>query len=325
MRTDNNSSRIFSAALLCLLVAAAAGCGGNGAWNAEGAGGGLERPLFEVRSEELNRRGVEAFRRGALDSARRLFAASLRVNRSADNRPGEVLDLINLGRVHIAMGGFDEAYAALDDAARLARAVGDRRLAGETHATIAKAGFMSGDYERALENIDESLKIDEDLGYKDIGAKLNLKALVLIEKGRPLVAMALLERSVKLSERNGDRATEANSLRAMAVLESGAGRPTSALGLFEAAYEIDAASGDTMKVAYGLERMAEIHYAAGRLEEAAFLLERSYKVNLSGGFSERAAADLAGLIKTCAEMGDGESAARWSETREEVLKETGSR
>lgn len=308
----DNIRRLFAAALLCLLVAVISGCAAGGA--------APEMPVFEIRSGELNRRGVDAFRRGELERAERMFAASLAVNRSVDNRRGEALDLINLGRVYTAMGRFKEADSVLGDAAALAGALDDGGLAGEVHATLAKAAFLSGNLEKALQHIEESLKTDGALGYKGEGGRLTLKALILIETGRPGEASGPLARSLDLARSDGDRAGEANALRAMALVEAAAGRTTPAIELFEAAYEIDAASGSTGKVAYGLERMAGLHRRAGRPGKAAFLLERAYRVNLSGGFSERAAEDLSTLIETCTEMGDGAGAARWSEVRDRIRK-----
>lgn len=312
MKTLSRLLALMVVPLLFLLPYVFDGCASSGPVD--------EMSFYEMRSSEAVRRGLKAFERGDLKIAETMFLKSLKINRSVDNRTGEAFDLVNLGRVYTAMGRFDEAILFLREALALSNSLNDRRIVSETYATLSKASFMAGDIQNTLKYIEESLKIDSSLGYKDVGPKLNLKALALMEKGRLDEAGLLLQKALRLNKGSGRKVEMANTLRALAELSAGKGEHTKAIEFLNSAYEIDRASGDTTKIAFDLEKMAELHYKDGRLTEAVFLLDRSYKVNLSGGNTARAVADLNNLIKAYTEMGEVEKAEHYSAIREGIIE-----
>lgn len=301
-----------AAAITLLFVLIITGCAArdtapDGPWQAE-------------RVAEANRRGVEAYNEGRYSRAEGMFLISIRATRSMDDRAGEARALVNLARVYAATGRVEDAGASLDGAITLARAEGMERTLSEALATRAKADFIAGDLDAALKELEESLKIDGRLGYKNVGSKLNLKSLVLIEQGRVEEAAETLDKALGRNRSSGDRSEEANTLRAMAEVRVAQHDTDGALELLEKAHGIDKALGDTVKVAWGLERMAGIHAGEGRYAEAAFLLERSYRVNLAGGYPARALADLDNLIRAYSEMGEADRAEELASVREDIVE-----
>jgi tetratricopeptide (TPR) repeat protein len=317
MTERRTTGRVASAVFIILAVVLAGGAGGCGG----------KRPPVGVAALEVqkaataNSRGVRAYNSGRYERAAGLFAESLRINRSLDNRGPEVMDLINLGRTHASMGELATASGYLEEAATLAEATADRRLLSEVHATYARVEYMAGEHARSLAHLDRSLGIDLDTGYEDIGGKLNLKGILLMASGEPDAAKEALERALTLNDEHGHRSESANSLRALATLAASAGELTDARERLDLAYAIDREEGNPGRIAVDLEQKAAVELKAERPGEAVFLLERSYQVNLSAGLTARAIKNLELIISTLDAMGSREASDRYTTRKEALIKE----
>ncbi len=304
---------IVAAFAALVLVSAPTGCGGKRA-----PMGPADTMI--ARAATINSRGVRAYSSGRYERAAGLFAESLAINRSLDNRAGEVIDLVNLARTYASMDDIPSARGYLDEAGELAGRIGDTRIVSAVSATYARVEHMAGDREAALKRLERSLELDSEAGVRDIGGKLNLKGALLKDGGDPEGARAVLKRARKLNAEFGHRTEEANSLRELAAMELEAGRLDEAKALLSGAYEIDRAEANPARIAADLERMAGVELAAGNTREAVFLLERSVQVNLSAGLGDRALATMDRVISLLEDSGDTEAAKRYTSRKDTIVK-----
>ncbi len=194
------------------------------------------------QADEAAVQAGDAFRRGDFGRAKGVFHQALRLYRGADDRAGELMTLINLGRTHTAAGELEEAKTALDDALVLAARLDDAGKAAEINATLSKAYYLSGSHALALEYIEKSLAMP---GVNDSqkGERLNLKGISLMAAGRNAEAREAIVEALKLNESSGAIQEAANSRRALASIMMGEGDWGASFRLFSEAYETDRAAG----------------------------------------------------------------------------------
>lgn len=249
-----------------------------------------ERSFMESKAAEAGRRAVSAYEAGDYRKSLSYSMESLRINRSIDNRPGELLDLINIGRILISAGDYERARLYISDAVRLALSSGDSGRLSEAYATQAKADLLSGSVSSAIDSIEEALSIDEKLG-RISGERLNIKGMIYLREEMLPEASEAFEEALKANRSDGNGIETANSIRALAKIRWKERKGREALILYRDAYEIDKGGGDSGKIALDLLGMADIYFGDNDFKEAAFLYERSYIVSLNAG-------DRAGALKS---------------------------
>ncbi|MBI5453177.1 MAG: tetratricopeptide repeat protein [Deltaproteobacteria bacterium] len=260
------------------------------------------------RSVQERMRGVAEYGEGNYQRALERFTEALRIDRATDDRKSEALDLVDIGRVYIAVNDAKSARGFLAEAVRLSKAEGHAEVLSEAYATLAKAELMEGDNPSALRYIDESIATDASLSKKEPGGKLNLKAAVFLSDNRVAEAVSVFERALSINEAVNDEAEAANSLRGLGDAALASGGFDNAFKYYEAAYEKDKRLGLSGRIARDLSSMAEAQLGLGRKDEALYLLERSYHVGLSGKDTSLAARSLERMISVFESAGNIEKA-----------------
>ena len=283
---------ICAATVLTVMALTASGCGGGSK--------GLPPKHFESEPARLAAAASKAVGEGDYERAASFFARSLKVNRSVDNRQGELEDSINLGRVLIVLARYNEAKGFIDNAEVLAMKLGrnfgdDRRLA-EVVATRAKLLRAEGDLGRALVLIDKAVSMALDKGGT-LGGKLNLKADILTAMGRTDDAVLVLGEAVARSKKENSPVELANALRAKAAL-------TGSVELFSEALDIDKRLGLTLKIGADLEGLGKLYLSGGEVDDGIFHLDRACKVYQSKGFKKEALECLGLLLELYEGAGD---------------------
>ncbi len=276
-----------------------------------------KRPVLEEKAADASIRGAEAFEMRDYMGALYRFENALQLNRSIDNRPGELVDLINIARVYVALGDYKSAEDRIEKAIMLAVQMDDRKKLSEARATLAKARWLAGDSGAALKEIEDALSIDAKNGVRS-GARMNLKALILIDAGRADDAAGVLSAALSVSKAENNIAETANSYRALARVNEIGKKWNDALALYSSAYAIDKTAGDPVKIAAGLMGMGEASLALKRLTDAVFFFERAYTVSANAGLAAKTALSLDKLILAYKEMGNAEKAAFYSRVREAI-------
>lgn len=306
--------RLFLFPLFLSVLAALSGCSGGAAVARS------ERSFMEAKAIEAARKSEAAFNAGDLNKALAYSAESLRINRSMDNRKGELMGLINTGRLLVNIGDYERARVYLRDAVNLALSQNDRESLSEAYATEAKADLLSGSISSAMDNIEEALSIDGSLG-RPSGEKMNLKGMILLREEMLKEAASTFEEALKANRSEGNTLEAANSMRALGDIKKRERRASEALDLYRGAYEIDKDAGDSGKIALDLLSMADIYFEKGDFKESAFLYERSYVVSLNAGDRRRAIKSLDRVIESYRALGDEPRALYYKRMREGVTGE----
>lgn len=277
------------------------------------------------RSVQERMRGVAEYGEGDYHRALGRFTEALRIDRASDDRKSEALDLVDIGRVYIAVNDSVSARMALSEAVKLASAEGYREPLSEAYATLAKADLMEGDSGAALLHIDEALKAGAALDGKGSGGKLNLKAAVFLSDNRVGEAISVFEKALSVNETAGDDGEAANSLRGLGDAAFASGDHALSLKYYEAAYAKDKRLGLSGRIARDLSGMAEAQLRLGRKDDALYLLERSYYVSLGGKDMSLASRSLERMISVYESAGDIEKARGLKALREglETERNTG--
>lgn len=276
-----------------------------------------EGPYLLKMAAKAGVKGGEAYARGDFKEALDRFKIALKIDRSVDNRSAELMDLINIGRVLIVLGDYGGAEAYLNDAVSVAAQTNDAPKLSAALSTLAKAAYMSGRVEAALEYLERALSVGAGPRV-ETGAILNLKGLIYLDAGRAEEAAVIFKKALALNRKRKDDLEIANSYRGLAEISRINGHPGTALERYRAAYEIDRSLGDPGKIALDLDSMASLHLEQGRLEEAAFLFERSYSVNMNSGRTAGALANLESVISVYQELGEERKALRYIEIRTNI-------
>lgn len=300
--------------LVCIIVLSQ-GCAGKAKSNSE---------FIRTKAAEVNVAGVGAFKKGEYSKAREKFLEALRIDRSIGNRPSELLDLINIGRASTQMGDYPASASYLNEAIRLGVSIRDDKNLSEAYATLAQANYLSGDSGSAFDNIEESLGIDERLGYKS-GAKLNLKALIYIDSGRRAEAGEVLKKALQINKDDNNLLETANSCRAMARLKRDENKTSEAMDLYRLAYDMDKTNGESKKIASDLEGMGELTLKEGRAKEAIALFERSYIVSLNSNMPSQAVSAIDRIIDTYRSLGDEDKAHFYMNIKNGIVTNAGIR
>lgn len=306
MKSILNRSAVFLAAAFI----AFAGCSGPAP---------KKEPAFASKASQAGRAGFESIEEGDYNKALSSFKEALTLNRSVDNRLGEVKDLINIGRVYILLNDPGSAREYLSQAVRLGGALGDKKYLSEAYASLAKAEGLAGELESALVDIERSIEMEAP--GLTTGAKLNIKADILLEGKRAGEAAEVLKKAVALNK--GDDAELATSLRLMAETNGLDGKTEEAFRLFEEAYRLDSAIGRPIHITEDLFGMAALRLSDGKYDEAGFLFERAYAVSSSAGLVDEALATIDKIIYTYNKSGNPGKAEPFVKTREGLLSGNG--
>lgn len=275
--------------------------------------------VAQARGGDMRMAGLTAYSAGDYARAQTFFLESLRLDRSIDNRQAELVDLVNLARLSIAAGNYAGVRTWLADAVSLATAIGDENGLLEAYATLARVDYLSGSPDSALKHIDAALAIDTAHGVRN-GARLNLRAQILVAAGDYEKAAPILKEALRLNLDAGDELETANSYRVFAEAGLAQGKDDMALEYYKKAYEAGREAGNSARLARDLLAISALEIRTGRRADAQFTLNRLYAVASASGMIEEASAALDRLIFINEAAGDAEQAAFYRNMLAELLK-----
>ncbi|OGQ57984.1 MAG: hypothetical protein A3J24_00080 [Deltaproteobacteria bacterium RIFCSPLOWO2_02_FULL_53_8] len=278
-----------------------------------------EASPLQVKGSEMRAAGVVAYGSGDYARAQTLLVEALRLDRSVDNRKGELIDLINLARLSLVMDDGAGAQAWLADAISLATVAKDDAGLSQVYATLARADYISGRPDDELKHIGAALAIDASTGVKS-GANLNLKAEALIASGMYEQASAVLKDALKINLDAGDVLETSNTYRAMAEAGLAQGSDAAALDYYKKAYEVSRESGNSARLVRDLTAISAIEIKTGRNVEALFSLKRLYAVASASGMMKEAAYALDRLVSLNEAAGSAEQADFYRNLKADLLQ-----
>jgi tetratricopeptide (TPR) repeat protein len=271
-----------------------------------GCGGGktVELPKAQREAVVLHQTANEAVEEGKYKVALKIMEDALILHRSIDDRTGEVIDLINIGRIFLGIGQYEEAEDRFNRALKIAISDKNDIMLSETYASIGKLNNLRGNYKQAIAALEKAIDIDRKIGHSMLGSRLNLIGIAFGKEGRYDEARGVLRKALKKNQENGLEMEVANSYRNFGDLFFEEKRYQGAKRYFIKALEIDKKRGDSRKIGADLKTLAEIEIIESNFKDAIPLLERAYKVHLNAGMPGLALENLDSLIATYKNLGD---------------------
>jgi tetratricopeptide (TPR) repeat protein len=148
--------------------------------------------------------------------------------------------------------------------------------------TLGNIGIVhadKGEYDKALEYYDKSLKIEEELGDKrGMGDTLNNIGIVHLNKGEYDTALEYYDKSLKIQEERGDKDGMGYSLNNIGLVHSEKGDYDKALDYYNRSLAIAEEIGDKNGMGYSLNIIGLVHYYRADYNKAAEYLEKSLNI-----------------------------------------------
>ncbi len=153
-------------------------------------------------------------------------------------------------------------------------------LTGQGYNQLGIIGVSVGDYGRALGYLEQSLKIQQEIGDRSgEGATLNNLATLAHSQGDYGRALGYLEQSLKIQQEIGDRSGEGTTLNNLSQIYDAQGDYSRALGYLEQSLKIRQEIGDRKGLATTLTNMGAIFIEQAQdYERAVPLLMNAYQI-----------------------------------------------
>ena len=185
----------------------------------------------------------------------------------------------------------------------------DLGIRGEALGQMGKQYHHIGDYESALDFLNRSLKICQDIGEREgEGTTLNNISLIYSARGDYESALDFLSRSLKIRQDIGDKSGEGTTLNNISLIYSARGDYESALDFLYRSLKIWQDIGDKSGEGTTLNNISQIYHARGDYESALDFLHRSLKIRQDIGDKSGEGTTLNNISQIYHARGDYESA-----------------
>lgn len=186
----------------------------------------IERELGNKAGEaiDLNKIGLVHFSLGDYPKALDFYFQAMKVNESADRKNGIAANLSNIGNVYMDEKDYPKALSYLFKALKLNQELNRKVGIAVNNGNIGLVYKSLGDHPKALTYFETALKLNEELDRKT-GIAENLNNIGLIYKFKAdssdnttvrnlnySTALEYYSRSLKISEKTGDKGAVANVL-----------------------------------------------------------------------------------------------------------------
>jgi predicted ATPase len=228
-------------------------------------------------------------RTGALSEAREWLDALLA--RAVDLPPGthQARALIAAGGIAYWQTDYDATTSAYEEAARVAEAVGERRLMAEAFDALAYVPMLRGDLDRARQVAGRARELYLEVGDPFRAALMAANAAYLgIYTGEYADAVPPMLDAVEEARRAGERYWLINGLTGLGQLHRMMGNVEEARRYYAEALQLSLEDGNLAMVTMALDPLANLEGAAGEHDRAVRLWAASdaIKERIGGGAPE---------------------------------------
>jgi tetratricopeptide (TPR) repeat protein len=183
-----------------------------------------------------------------------------------------------------------------------------------------------GDYDKALECYERSLKVSEEVGNRSgVASSLTQIGRIHQERGDYDEALEYYERSLKIFEELGNRPSVAIPLHQIGNIHYLQGDYDKALGYYDRSLKIAEELGDRSGVADTLHQLGMIHQRRGDLDKASEHYDRSLKISEEIGDRSGVAKSLHQIGVIHQQRGDYDEALKYYERSLRIKEEIGDR
>ncbi len=255
---------------------------------------GLAESELHVRVANANAR--LCWMTGGLVEAQAHLDRARDLARRVRDASGELESLGARGLVLLALGRYDDAGDAIEEALAFAEALGDAAGIARAQANLGVLALRRGRYEEALERLERHLSLVRDAQDRTMEGK-TLSNLATVHRilGRYEEARALCAQHLELAQGIGDRHGEGTALWGLGVVAFARGRYDEAQQLYERRQSLSREIGDALGVAMCSAELGNVAVVQGRYADARGFLEASLAQATAMGSTSLGVAALASL------------------------------
>jgi tetratricopeptide (TPR) repeat protein len=232
--------------------------------------------------------------------------------------------LLFLGRIFRIFGMNDNASVVYDLALHAFKAMGDKAGEGTTLNNISQIWDTRGDYQKALEYLEQSLKIRREIGDKaGEGTTLNNFGLIFSRKGDYQQALEYYQQSLKIQREIGDKKNEGGLLNNISQIFKARGDYQKALSYLEQSLKIWREIGNKAGEGTTLNNLATTAYAGGDYQKALEYLEQALKIAREIGDKKNEGGLLNNISQIFQARGDYQKALEYLEQSLKIRREIG--
>jgi tetratricopeptide (TPR) repeat protein len=223
--------------------------------------------------------GHQARENNANTDAVRLYQRALELNafeQETDPIKAHADLLYNLGRARLGLSQMDEARILAYQALAIYESIEDRSSIGRVKGLLCEANLWQGNYDRALQLVDECLTIfRESDEIQQIGFALFNRGIIESYRGNVVESRDTLSEALEMMRRTGEPVPIARALSNLGIAHSVLGEYDRALEIQTEGLAIRRTINDRRGIAYSLHNMAELAEAKGDLTGAKAMYEEA--------------------------------------------------
>jgi serine/threonine protein kinase/Tfp pilus assembly protein PilF len=184
--------------------------------------------------------------------------------------------LIDLGNVFLRQGKYDEAEKFFRQSLEMAQTQKDSRNEARAWLTLASLAERRNKPEEVVSCIEHALPFYQQGGYlKESIQARQLLARAKVQTGDYEVALQLMEQVLQLSEKLNDPFAAGLAQEDIGILFIKQGKYPEALTRFQPLYDVAKSIGDTKNLAFSLTDRANVLWRLGRYDEARAALSEA--------------------------------------------------
>jgi tetratricopeptide (TPR) repeat protein len=189
---------------------------------------------------------------------------------------------------------------------------------------LATLMISLGDYSQALDYLQQSLKIQREIGDKaGEGTTLNNMGTIAQARGDYATALDYLQQSLKIQQEIGDKAGVGTTLNNLSQIYQARGDYATALDYLQQSLKIQQEIGDKKGVGATLNNLSQIYDARGDYATALDYLQQSLKIQQEIGDKKGVGATLNNLSQIYKARGDYATALDYLQQSLKIQQEIG--
>lgn len=233
--------------------------------------------VFQTEAERIFQMGDDAWHAGKYDDAKSYYKQAAKMYSETEDEEGEANSLSRLGELELSLENYPEAENALVEAMKLVENI-DYAQATYVDAIIkmAKAKSMSADIVGALEYVEKSKKVANNIGSMDmLGDSFDLEALIYLQDNKEDKALKAYKQAAEYHHGSGVTLKEAATLRAIARIEIKNKNYDYAHDVLEKCRDLYRENGDLLGEASALSAIGSLRYIIKDIPNARKALMKS--------------------------------------------------
>lgn len=228
------------------------------------------------RGNYLTYQGLQQLNAGEFQAATDLFQQALEIYQAINDKQGEGLALMSLGRVYADTGRYPQAIRYYESAQTIFRAIEFHSGEGIVINNIGEVYHNQGQYSEALEQFQQALVIVRKVNYRNSEcAILNNIGKAYQNQGRSSEALEQFRQALVIAREINDPLLESTTLSNMGVTYQTQGEYVQALENLQQALAIAQENGYQVHSALTLNSMGELYRSLGQYVTALDHLQQA--------------------------------------------------